>query len=145
MAYTFNWELKALRKANSDSYNDIIIGTNWKVTATDEDGYEGSFDGATPFKAAEINPSTFTEYASLTEEQVLGWVKSVVSGSNASLNYWDHIMGRIKKQIDEKKYLETRVDATAFPWSPTSGSASVTPNPAAMPISSEGSLGGTPS
>lgn len=145
MAYTFKWELKALRKANSDTLNDIVIGTNWKVTATDEDGYEGTFDGATPFKPNDVDPENFTSYQSLTEAQVLGWVKSVVSGSNMNTNYWEHIMGRIQKQISEKKYLETRVDETAFPWSPTSGSVSVTPNPGASTIPSEGILGGTPS
>ncbi len=145
MAYTFNWELKALRKANSDSLEEIVIGTNWKVTATDEDGYEASFDGATPFKPAEVDPNNFTSYQNLTEAQVLGWVKNVVSGSNMSTNYWEHIMGRIEKQINEKKYLETRVDATAFPWAPESGSYSVTPNPDANTIPSQGINNGTPS
>jgi hypothetical protein len=64
------------------------------------------------------------------------------------MNYWDHIMGRIEKQISATKYVEVRVDATAFPWSPTSGSVTPgapQPNPDANIIPSAGAYGGTPS
>jgi hypothetical protein len=148
MAYTYEWQLTGLRKQNTDDLSDVIIGTHWKVTATDEDGNQGSFDGATPFKTSQVNTGSFTPYHELTETQVLEWVKHIVSGSDSSMNYWDHIMGRIEKQISANKYTEIRVDATAFPWSPTSGSVTPgapQPNPDANIIPSAGAYGGTPS
>lgn len=128
MGYTEHWELKGLRKQNYGDLSGVIIGTNWKVTLTDEDGFEGSFTGATPFRPVDVDVDNFTEYTELTEEQVLSWVKSTVSGSNTATNYWEHIHGRIQKEIDTKKYNVQVVTENDLPWSPTSGS-SVTPDP----------------
>jgi hypothetical protein len=55
MGYTYNWELTGLKKSNTDYLTDVIIGTQWKVTATDEEGNVGSFTGATPFKATDVD------------------------------------------------------------------------------------------
>ena len=98
MGLTYEWKLTGLRKQNSENVNDAVVGTNWKLTGTDEDGNEGTFNGATPFSINEINTASFTEYSSLTEEQVLGWVKNHVSGST-STNYMEHINGVILKEI----------------------------------------------
>ena len=59
MAYTYEWQLTGLRKSNTDDLSEVIIGTHWKVTATDEDGNQGSFDGATPFKVSELSTQEF--------------------------------------------------------------------------------------
>ena len=60
MAYTQSWSLKGLRKQNHEGLEGVIIGTNWEVVVTDDDGYSGKFTGATPFKASDVNVSTFT-------------------------------------------------------------------------------------
>jgi hypothetical protein len=122
MGLTYDWKLIGLKKQNSEIINDAIIGTQWKITATDEDGTVGTFTGATPFKISEINTGSFTEYAELTEEQVLGWIKNVVSGSNASTNYMEHINGQIAKEINSNKFTKLDVAEADLPWSPTSGS-----------------------
>jgi len=123
------WQLKGLRKQNTDNLSDVIIGTQWKVTLVDELGYSGSFDGATPFNISNVNSNAFTPYTELTEEQVLGWIKTHVSGSNSGTNYWEHITGQINKSINVNRYNETRIEEINFPWSPNSGSADdVTPS-----------------
>lgn len=121
MGLTYEWKLTGLRKQNSENVNDAVVGTNWKLTGTDEDGNEGTFNGATPFSINEINTANFTEYSQLTEEQVLGWVKNHVSGST-STNYMGHINGVILKEIASKKWTKIEVNETDLPWSPTSGS-----------------------
>jgi hypothetical protein len=121
MGYTYEWKLVGLRKQNTDTLNEVVIGTNWKVTATDEDGNVGSFTGATPFSHQDLNGDGFVDYRDLTEELVLGWVKNVVSGSGPQA-YWDHINGQIKKEIDAKKYHRVTVADVDLPWAPTSGS-----------------------
>lgn len=127
MGYTFNWKLVGLKKSTSEEIPNAVIGTNWTVTGTDEDGNQGTFTGATPFKISEIDINNYTQYSDLTEEQVLGWVKNVVSGSQNSTNYWNHIQGVISKEINSKKYTYTEVSNIDLPWASTSGSSYVYP------------------
>ena len=130
MGYTYEWKVTGVKKVNSENIDEAIIGTQWKVICTDEDGSTGEFVGATPFDLNSINTGSFTAYADLNEEQVLGWIKNVVSGSNRMTNYWAHIQGQMDKQINKSKLSFTEVSDISLPWSPTSGS-SVTPDPLA--------------
>ena len=125
MGLTYDWKLIGLKKQNSANIEDAVVGTNWKLTATDEDGNVGTFTGATPFSINTINTASFTTYNELTEAQVIGWIKNHVSGSNPSTNYWAHISDVIQKEIDSKKWVKVEVAEVDLPWSPTSGS--VTP------------------
>ena len=126
MAYIIEWTLEGLTKSNHENLNDVIIGTRWKVKATDEnDGSYGVFVGATPFKPSEVSVDSFTEYSQLTEETVLDWVKNVVSGSNMMTNYWDHIYERIELQINEQKNQKIEVGTSAFPWVMNAESGSI--------------------
>jgi len=125
MGYTYEWKLVGLKKQNSANIEDAVVGTNWKITATDEDGNVGTFTGATPFSINTINTASFTTYNELTEAQVIGWIKNHVSGSNPSTNYWAHISEVIQKEINGKKWVKVEVAEVDLPWSPTSGS--VTP------------------
>ena len=131
MGYTYEWKLTGIKKQNTDELSNVVVNTYWNVKAVDENGYSGSFTGATPLSLNALNPQTFTEYNNLTEEQVLGWVKEIVSGSNRNTNYWDHIQSQINKQIDVSKYQRVMVMEGDLPWSPISGSNSygVDPQP----------------
>ena len=126
MAYTYTWKLKSLKKQNTELFENAIVGTQWRVTATDEDGTEGSFDGATPYKVVDANADGFIDYQDLTEDIVLSWIKNTVSGS-APTNYWSHISEQIQKQMDMKRNVVLEVNDADFPWSPTSGSISPLP------------------
>ena len=132
MGFTYEWKLTGLRKQNSDTVEEAIIGTSWKLIGTDEDGNTGTFTGATPFNINTINTGSFVPYNELTEDIVLGWVKNHVSGSG-STNYMEHINGQIQKEITSKKWTKTEVSEGDLPWSPTSGSNPI-PNPDAVPI-----------
>lgn len=114
MSLEYVWKLKSLKKATSTDVTDAIIGTQWKLTGTDNDGISGDFDGATPFKLSEINTEVFTPFSELTEEQVLGWIQDHVSGSNG---YWSHINEQINKQIESKKIEVSDVYEADLPWS----------------------------
>lgn len=121
MGLTYDWKLIGLKKQNSENVDEAIVGTNWKITATDEDGYVGTFTGATPFSISTINTGSFVPYHELTEDIVLGWVKNHVSGSG-STNYMAHINEMIRKEITATKFVSLQVDEANLPWSPTSGS-----------------------
>lgn len=122
MGFTYEWKLTGLKKQNSTNVEDAVVGTHWKVIGTDTEGNEGSFTGATPFSISTINTGSFTPYSELTEVQVLNWIKTHVSGSNLSTNYWEHINGVIQKEINDKKWVKLDVSEIDLPWSPTSGS-----------------------
>ena len=96
--------------------DNIIIGTRWEVSATNEDGITGEFQGATPFDLSTVDLNNFTPFEELTETQVLGWIKSQVSGSS-NTSYWEHISSRINKQIQEKVHVKIDVNETELPWS----------------------------
>ena len=109
------WKIRSVRRVNTEDFENAIIGTNWKVTLVDEDGYSGSFDGATPFRTEDINPHTFTSWDSLTETQVLSWVKSYVSESRGT-QYWDHIEKVVGKQIRDSKSPVKTLTEDFLPW-----------------------------
>jgi hypothetical protein len=114
MEYT--WKIKSLIKQNTDDLDNVIIGTRWIVTGTNEDGIAGEFQGATPLELDSIDTDNFTEFEDLTESQVLEWIQSKVSGSSPT-SYWDHISERINKQVQEKTHVRIDVNETELPWS----------------------------
>ena len=111
MALTYNWKLNSLKKTSAANLSNVVIGTTWTLTGTDADNYSGTFSGATPFKVAELDPSSFIDYNSLTEDIVLGWVQAVVVGS-----YKDHIDEQINKQIRDKKNPVEEATGNNLPW-----------------------------
>lgn len=111
MALTYTWTLKSLKKTNTSQFEDVIVQTHWECTGTDEDGYSGTFNGATPFKAEDVDGDGFITYADLTEEIVIGWIKEVVVGP-----YKDHIDQQIMKQINEKRNPIVEVTGNDLPW-----------------------------
>jgi hypothetical protein len=114
MEYT--WKIKSLVKQNTDDLDNVIIGTRWTVTGTNEDGITGEFQGATPLELDSASVENFTAFENLTETQVLSWIQSKVSGS-APTSYWDHITERIGRQIQEKVHIKISVEETELPWS----------------------------
>lgn len=118
MARTYKWGLTSLRKADTDELTGVIVQTHWTCTGVDDDGVEGTFNGATPFKAEDVDPDNFTAYEDLTEEQVLGWIKDIVVG-----DYKDHVEAQIDRQIRLRRVRVEDIPADQFPWSQTEGAA----------------------
>jgi hypothetical protein len=122
MALTYEWKLTGLKKQNTETLSDVIVGTQWTLTGTDIDGNIGTFSGATPFSHQDLNGDGFVDYRDLTEELVLDWIKNNVSGSSGT-NYMNHINEQIQKQINDVKFVKLDVNQSDLPWSPTSGSS----------------------
>lgn len=107
MSITYTWSMTSMKTKAIGSTENVVVQTYWKKTGTDANGNEGSFSGATPFPVTEV-AGGFTEFADLTETQVLSWIKSKVTGS-----YEDHVNDVIQKQINE---VATPVTDTDMPW-----------------------------
>lgn len=116
MTITYTWKLTSLKKMAVGTFDGYVCQTFWKKIGTDSEGNVGEFSGATPFTPeADADPATFAEFESLTESQVLDWIKAVVIGG-----YETHVNEQIQRQIDAKKNPVTEVQDGKFPWSPPS-------------------------
>jgi hypothetical protein len=112
MPITYTWKLTGLKKKNVNSLQGFVCQTYWKKIGTNENGVTGEFSGATPFTPeADTDVAEFTSFEDLTEDQVLGWIKSVVVD-----DYEKHVNEQIRKQIDLSADPETQVDEGKFPW-----------------------------
>lgn len=122
MTLTYTWKIKSLKKQDDPSaeLNDIIVQTYWECTGTDENGYSGTFTGATPFEPDKVDVASFTSYENLTETQVISWIQDVVDNDPS---YKTHIDEQIQKQINAIVRPLVEVSSNDLPWSnPTTNS-----------------------
>ena len=113
MAITYTWKMKEIRvmdETNSEGkvLKDAVVRTMWRKIGTDDDGVEGDFMGATPLTAANVPEGDFKALNTLTEEQVLEWIKAIVEADDT---YVAHINGMIEQHIAEKKIAQK-----PMPW-----------------------------
>lgn len=117
MSITYTWEVTGLKAKDQGPHKGAIFQTYWKKIGTDSNGKVGVFSGATPFSAENVPVDNFVPTEQLTEEMILGWIKSVVVG-----DYERHVNEQIQKQIDQQTVSEAEVN---LPWKPKTES---TPN-----------------
>jgi len=123
MSITYTWKLTRFKKLDSsNTLSNVVFQTYWDKIGTDAHGNTGRFIGATPFDPAAVDPNNFIPYESLSEEIVLGWIKSVVVGT-----YEEHVNEQIAKQISEKINTHVEVTEKEFPWSTGTNISDVTP------------------
>ena len=109
MELTYDWKITAMKKAPVlEGLSDVITHIRFDYTGTDADSGETHvFPGACPIGLPDTE--NFTELASLTEADVIEWVKA---------NHpTDHMNEVITKAITQK-VSPTNVEAD-MPWAPT--------------------------
>lgn len=125
MSITYTWKLTGMKTRTEGSNQNAVVQTYWTKTGTDEQGHEGSFQGATPFSTNNMpNGQTFIPFEELTEEIILNWIKAVVVG-----HYEEHVNGVIAKQLADKA---NPVVEANFPWAPPA-ETSPAPEPSMVP------------
>jgi hypothetical protein len=108
MAITYTWKVTSMKVRDSNDLSNVVVQTYWEKTGTDEQGHVGTFNGATPFDLATVDPNNFVPFDQLTQEIVLGWIQSVVVGS-----YEEHVNEQIEKQINNTK---SPITEATLPW-----------------------------
>ena len=103
--YTFS-DIKVEIAPSLDGLTDVITRVRYNYNGADENGYSGSFSGATPMP----QPSTgsFTPFSEITEPEVVTWLNEVADKP--------HMQQQIQKQIDNQatpKYVPV-----PNPWDP---------------------------
>lgn len=113
---TYTWKITGLKTQNVGNKTDAVVQTYWQKIGTDENGKQGTFDGATPFTVDPTDESgPFIPFEDLTEENVLDWIKTVVVG-----NYEEHVNGKIAEQIEFKI---NPITENRLPWAPVTTTA----------------------
>ena len=101
------WVITRMLKNTAGEFPGAVVEVHWRVNGRDESGNKGFFLGVT--KTNEVDPNNFTDFDSLTEEQVLSWVK------NSSETYSEeYIEEQIRLQISLQS-IQT-VAQSDFPW-----------------------------
>lgn len=113
MAITYTWSIINLKVRDEVidgiTYKNAVCQVFWLKTGRDENGNEGTFNGATPFTVDSTDASgPFKPFEELTENDVIEWVKSVVVDE-----YEKHVNSKIQEEIDEKIAPINDVD---LPW-----------------------------
>ena len=89
MATSFSWTIKQMFTVNTPD-PDYVVNVIWTLTGVDGE-YTASIDGNNQFTVQE---GTFTPYADLTQDQVIGWVQAAL-GPDGIANYEANVNGQI--------------------------------------------------
>ena len=101
---TFTWTVTQLDcYPQADNETDVVFTVHWQLTGTD-----GTYTGSVYSTCAIPAPTgTFTPYADLTQEQVLGWIwANGVDQASAE--------AAVQQQIDNQ--ITPPVTSPALPW-----------------------------
>ena len=100
------WAINTLDRSLPDG---TVTTIHWTVSLTENDGLSASAYGALGLPPAD--PDAFTPYDSLSQEQVLEWLHSLMGQELV-----DAYAASLAQQIDEQRNPK---QATGLPWAPT--------------------------
>jgi hypothetical protein len=114
----FTW--KILNMEAIMSYNDltdVVRTVYWQLEGHDDDNKYGRHWGIQQLDVDSIDSSTFTGYSSLTESQVLTWVKTALNTENpqgdGNPNFTTRLENEVQAEMDTEEIGSRR---TGVPW-----------------------------
>ena len=130
MAVTLTWGIEAVKTLQSPK-TDFITEVQWYLTAVDSDTYkEKQLDGVDEndnikYKEVDVpwsvrregtlsklqESESFTDFADLTETQVIGWVKNILGTSSVA-----SIEKNTKSVLESKKTPSQTPAKKDLPW-----------------------------
>ena len=105
---TFTWIVKQLLTQTIDGEQNYVVIANYEVTGVDGE-YSSSISDSARFSTANVD--NFIPYDQLTNDIVVGWIKSVL-GPDTVANYEESIQGQINNQINPPVTPQN----TPLPW-----------------------------
>lgn len=119
MSSTFTWKILHLeRLVEQDSLIDVVATAYWVLEArSDDNGQFARHYGVQQLRTDNINPSTFTDYDSLTEAQVIAWVQASLN-DESDFYKEDHatFVDYLKYLLEAKIIEEDQYRDTGTPW-----------------------------
>lgn len=120
MAIVYSYKINSVRVVVQDGLTDVVKEVEVTVTGTDG---AAKFELPTTVKLGDADPGSFTEFSSLTEDQLVSWVENDTAVNNIKA----HIAMIVAKEA-EKLAMEQK----PLPWAPAPGTpAPVAPLPTA--------------
>lgn len=86
---TYKWTISAFDCKVDENLDKVVTTVHWRYIGIDEDGISSEVYGAQA--VGEPNPDAFTPYLYLSEEQVIGWMESVMDFKTMNKNIADQI------------------------------------------------------
>ena len=117
MAVTHTWSVDPnLNTRTQDGLSEVVFSVVWRLSSEETvDGTTYSISSANQISlnTDNLDPATFTAFADLTEDQVVGWAKSTIDanaaeGEGVTCAEWEAGHDRnIAKQINPPTAVET--------------------------------------
>jgi len=125
MAVTHTWSVDPnLNTRTQDGLSEVVFSVVWRLSSEETvDGATYSISSANQISlnTDNLDPATFTAFADLTEDQVVGWAKATIDanaaeGEGVTCAEWEAGHNRnIAKQQNPPTAVETAPWATANP------------------------------
>jgi len=125
MAVTHTWSVSdQLQTRTQDGLSEVVFSVVWRLSSEETvDGTTYSISSANQISlnTDNLDPATFTAFADLTEDQVVGWAKATIDanaaeGEGVTCAEWEAGHNRnIAKQQNPPTAVETAPWATANP------------------------------
>ena len=125
MAVTHTWSVSdQLQTRTQDGLSEVVFSVVWRLNSEETvDGTTYSISSANQISlnTDNLDPATFTAFADLTEDQVVGWAKATIDanaaeGEGVTCAEWEAGHERnIAKQQNPPTAVETAPWATANP------------------------------
>jgi len=125
MAVTHTWSVDPnLNTRTQDGLSEVVFSVVWRLSSEETvDGTTYSISSANQISlnTDNLDPATFTAFADLTEDQVVGWAKATIDanaaeGEGVTCAEWEAGHDRnIAKQQNPPTAVETAPWATANP------------------------------
>ena len=123
MAVTHTWSVDpSLKTRTQDGLSEVVYSVVWQLNSEETVGettYRISSANQISLNTDNLDPATFTAFADLTEDQVVGWAKSVIDanaaeGEGVTCAEWEAGHNRnIAKQQNPPTAVETAPWATS--------------------------------
>ena len=123
MAVTHTWSVDpSLNTRTQDGLSEVVFSVVWRLNSEETvDGttYKIGSSNQISLNTDNLDPATFTAFADLTEDQVVGWAKSVIDanaaeGEGVTCAEWEAGHNRnIAKQQNPPTAVETAPWATS--------------------------------
>lgn len=98
MATTYNWNVVQMEAyPEKDGYTNVVFQVHWNLTGDDGEGHTGYAYGSVGVTLDE--GGSYTPYAELTKEQVVGWVQDAL-GAEQVASLEANVANQIEQQIN---------------------------------------------
>lgn len=94
MALNYEWHLLGYKKARTPDFVDVVVHADFEIVGQDEDGWRATYKSTVIWDPNDIEKTNFIPHDLLNDEQILDWVKTLVS-KQTERNIEQHIREKI--------------------------------------------------